>query len=153
MLLPQNGSLPHIAFALREHDLRNAAGETGAHSPLPVLLNGGVGPLVPMEDGKLTAHLLLERVQKRRLVVTAGIGGQLIGQHVCAADTFLLHHGHGEPVEHQHTQHHHQGDAHAQHRRNQIPHLAANTLHLLFIVSTVCNRRHIFLSLPINSMY
>ena len=97
-----------------------------------------------MKNGKLTSHFLFERVQKFCFVFAAGIGSQLIGQHICAAYTFALHHGHREPVKHQHTQHHNQCDAYAQHSRNQVSNLAANPFGLLVIIFTVYERCHIF---------
>ena len=142
VLFSQNLSLTHIAFTLFQHDIGNLGGKARAHSPLPVLLYRCVGSFVPVKNGELTAHFFFKRIQKRRFIFFPGINGQLICQHVCAAYAFILHYGHGEPVEHQYTQHHNQSDAHAQHCRNQISNLAADSFTFLLIISTVCVKCH-----------
>ena len=124
MVLPQDGCPAYIRLPLFQHDLGKLVGKPGAHRPLPVLLNRGVGPLVSMEYGEFAAHLPAEGVQKRRLVLRPLVICQFIGQHIRSAYAHILHHGHGKPVEHPYTEHHHHGYAHPQHQRHQVPHLA-----------------------------
>ena len=135
MLLSENNGLPHIGLPLLQHGLDQITGKPGAHGPLPVLLNGGVGPHIPVKNGKFVSHALLEIVQKRRLILRPVIVGQLIGQHIGAAHALALQHGHCKPVKHQHTQHHHCGNAHAQHDRHQVSYLAADAFRLVMPAS------------------
>ena len=62
MLFSQNCGPPHIAFALLQHHLGKLAGKAGADGSLPILLDRGIGPFVPIENGKLTPHFLLQFV-------------------------------------------------------------------------------------------
>ena len=80
MCISQNIGLASVALALLEHDVRNVAGEAGAHRPSAVLQDGSVCTHISLENGKLTAHFLFECVQKLRFVLIAGVVcGQLTG--------------------------------------------------------------------------
>ena len=147
MVLPQNGRLAHIGLSLFQHDSGQLVGKPGAHGPLPVLLNRGIGPFVPMEYGEFTAHLFAEGVQKRRPVLRPVVICQFIGQHVGSAYAHILHHGHGKPVEHPYTEHHHHGYAHRQHQGHQVPNLPADPFvfpSFFYIISFHFRTLHIF---------
>ena len=127
MIFTQNRRLAHICLPLLQYHPGQLIGKPGAHGPLSVLLDCGIGPLVSVEYGKFTSHLAAEGIQKLRLVLRPCIILQFIGQYIGSAYTYILHHGHGKPVKHQYTEHHHYDYAHSKHQRHQVPHLTADS--------------------------
>ena len=135
VFLIQDRGLAHITLPLLQHDLGQLGGQRGAHDPLSVLDHGGVGPRIPLKNGKLTAHAAFQLIQQ--LVDIAGPVrlAQNIIEHVRAVGTALFQHIRCQGAEHNHAHAHREYNGDHLHDDDHVAYLFADAGLLSFRTS------------------
>ena len=88
----QDGCLAYIALSLLQNNFGQLCGQRGPHGPLPVLDHSSVGPGIPLENGKLTAHAAFQIIQQLIDIVCAAGLAQNIIQHIGSIGAALFQH-------------------------------------------------------------
>ena len=126
VFLIQDGCLPHIVLSLLQHNLGQLSRQRGAYHPLSVLDHCGVGPGIPLEDRKLTAHAAFQLIQQLVGILRAARLAQDIAQHVGAIGTALLQHSRCQGAEHDHAHAYREHNGYHLHDDHHIAYLLAD---------------------------
>ena len=110
--------------------LQNLAGDGGgelcAYDPAAVLLDGGIGPLVAMENGEFAVQPFFQLIHHLRGILVFGVIFQFIGQQIGVIRALFLQNIHRQAMKHPDAQGQDHGNTAGQQPSYNIAYLLAD---------------------------